>query len=384
MILNVLFVDDETRILDAFRRQLRPMRKEWKVWCADSGDKALSLLRDNQIDVVISDMRMPGMDGATLLEYVAAKYPRTVRIVLSGHSDGQMASRAVRSAHQFLSKPCSFDHLKSTINQAIVLRDLLKNERLQELVSGTSLLPSLPDLYNQLVAELRTEAPSLDRVGKIVERDVSMAARILQLVNSPYFGLRFEIRNIQHAVNYLGVNTLKNMVLLIHVFSSCSGDAGLLRDFCDHSMLVATLARQITLISGAELEEAEQAFTAGLLHDVGWLVLFNSGRLQHSGKHNEQSLIQAEQNLWESCHAEIGAYLLGIWGIPSEIVRIVAYHHRPSAAPFQSLSLAAVHVAEVFEMKDDSLLDRAMLKKLDLEDRIEDWHHLYLATTKGV
>lgn len=378
MTLNILFVDDEARILSAFRRQLRQMRRQWTVQTAQGGEEALALMRDTPIDVVISDMRMPGMDGAELLEIVSEIYPRTVRIVLSGHSDREMAARAVKAAHQFLSKPCSFAHLKESIEQALILRDILRNEKLQALVGGTAQLPSLPDLYFQLVEELRQEQPSLERIGRIVARDVSMTARILQLINSPYFGLRYEIRNINHAVNYLGLDTLKSLVLLIHVFESSLRQTRLLQDFCEHSLLVAGLARQICLNEGAELEEADQAFTAGLLHDVGWLVLFHGGFLDVLPcNHDEAKLLLEERKLWGNCHAEVGAYLLCIWGIPADIVRIAAFHHKPSHAERGSISLAAVHAAETLALDQQEPFDHLFLERLGLSEHIGQWEQLY-------
>src|SRR3954469_25429785 len=156
---TILFVDDEPRVLDAIRRSMRSMREGWQISLAPSGAEALALLGRQPIDVLVSDMRMPEMDGPTLLLEVRKRYPKTVRIVLSGYSDQETALQSVGIAHQYLSKPCDADELRRVIGRTYELRDHLHSESLRQLVSTMSSLPSMPTLYQNMLDELNSALP---------------------------------------------------------------------------------------------------------------------------------------------------------------------------------------------------------------------------------
>ena len=186
---TLLFVDDESRVLQGLQRQLHAMRNEWNMNFVGGGQQALDFMAGNPVDVVISDMIMPGMDGSQLLTEVAKRHSGTVRIVLSGHADREAVLRLVGPAHQYLAKPCNAEELRTAIARAVALRDLLGNEHLKQLATRIKCLPSLPALHHQLTAEFQKDDPSMERIGEIISRDVGMTAKILQLVNSSFFGL---------------------------------------------------------------------------------------------------------------------------------------------------------------------------------------------------
>lgn len=125
---RILFVDDDRNILAALQRVLRPTRAEWEVACATSGEAALRMLELQPFDIVISDMRMPGMNGSELFSEVAKRYPSVVRIALSGQADEEITVGAIGGAHLSLPKPCDGETLKQAITRACALRGLLVNE----------------------------------------------------------------------------------------------------------------------------------------------------------------------------------------------------------------------------------------------------------------
>ncbi|MEQ8207698.1 MAG: response regulator, partial [Woeseia sp.] len=186
--MNVLFVDDEPNILDGLRRTLRPLRNEWTAQFMTSGDDALAYLAENNCDVVVTDMKMPGMDGAAFLQAVRERHPDCIRIALSGETDNHLIYRCVQHAHQYIAKPCDADTLAATVRRATSLRALMTDASLKTLVSQLSTLPSMPKQYQLIMRELQSENPSLNAVGEIIESDVAMTAKILQLVNSAFFG----------------------------------------------------------------------------------------------------------------------------------------------------------------------------------------------------
>lgn len=394
---RVLFVDDETNVLQGLARMLRPMREKWEMAFAGGGEEALELLARKHFHVIVTDMRMPGLDGSKLLEEVKALYPHMVRIVLSGHSDPAMILRSVEAAHQYLAKPCEAEMLISTVERALSLMELLSTPQVRGLVAGLGTLPSLPSLYKEIMAELQTSEPSPQKIGEIVARDVGMAAKILQLVNSAFFGLFREVRHPVEAVRYLGIETVKALVLSIHLFDELQPAP--LDGFCreslwEHSFEVARAAKRIAWRETHDPSVSDAAFTSGLLHDTGRLLLATFLPEQYavvmSGvKKKQDELWKMELEILGASHAEVGAYLMGIWGLPQDIVEATAFHHYPSMSLPSARGFpptAAVHVAEVLlhdqeencQLEGGAGLDRDCLMALGRLGKLSDWHELCL------
>ena len=197
---RVLFVDDEPAVLDGIRGIVDKRDGEWEVAFAADGEKALTLLDASPFDVLVSDIRMPGMDGPTLLKRVCEKFPAVVRIVLSSPDEMEDALRAVSVAHQFLQKPCDPDMLRIAVERATSLSSILSNKLLASTVGSVKDLPVLPRTYLALRTALANPDVSLKDIVHIVEGDVSISAKILQLVNSAFFGLPREISTLSEAV----------------------------------------------------------------------------------------------------------------------------------------------------------------------------------------
>jgi HD-like signal output (HDOD) protein len=381
---RVLFVDDEPLVLQGLQRLLRPMRQEWDMEFAESGAQALDCLRATPCDVVVSDMMMPGMNGAELLEKVREASPNTVRLVLSGHTEKQLALRCVGVAHQFLSKPCDAQHLRATISRVTGLGFEGQNERLIKLVGELERLPSLPSIYLQLEALLDDPFSSTHQIGLLISRDMALTAHLLKIVNSAFFGLAQRVSQPAEAVTYLGFDTLKSVVLAAGVFDQCRVDpaSGLsMEAAAEHSQNVAATARLIAEWEGAPQAIVEECFTAGMLHDVGTLVLACNLPQSFAGLRSLEpgARFGGETEVFGANHAEVGGYLLGLWGLPNGVVETTRLHHTPGASESRGFgSLVAVHVADHFVHRaakgDPSApLDEAWLAALGLTDRLPAW-----------
>lgn len=391
---HLMFVDDEAMVLDGLRRSLHGMRSEWEMTFVKGAAEALQALDSGSFDAIVTDMRMPSMDGAELLELVKQRHPGVVRIVLSGQASKDAVLRSIVPAHQFLSKPCDPEELKHRLTQAFAMHDLLSNEFLQKTVSKLRSLPSLPALYGELTAELDSENCSPLRIEKIIARDVGMAAKILQLANSAFIGAQAHVSNLTRAISLIGTETVRTLVLSVHVFSQFEGRpeiAANLKVLWEHSILAAGLAQQIASSERTSKNLMEECFAAALLHDIGKAVLLAEMPKEYlgllAGAEDCSAMLSRETAQWGCTHAEIGAYLMSIWGLPSAIIRAVAFHHHPSdAADLSFSSLTVVHSADAitsegseFPISRDVQLDRTYLEHLGLQDKEAAWRDLYQA-----
>ena len=392
---RILFVDDEPKILQGLQRMLRSMRHEWSMEFAIGGQEALEMLEKSVFDVVVTDMRMPGMDGSKLLMEVMKKYPGIIRIVLSGQTDQEIFLSSASVVHQFLSKPCDTESLITTIARTCALQDLLKNEELRKLVMQTGTVPSLSELYTEIIGLLKLPNVPIEKIGRIISKDIGMTAKILQLVNSAFYSLRRRISDPAEAAVILGLNTIKALVLSHHMFTQF--DQAKTPWFSPntlwkHSFCTGLYAKQITKIEGWPAKMTDDALSAGMLHDLGILALISNlpddyQRALQLVREKDIPLWQAEMEVFGGTHAEVGAYLIGLWGITDSIVEALAFHHAPGKCPVKNFTLVtAVHVANALgsegypEAWGEMQLDYAYIAELGLSERLPVWRESCMAS----
>jgi putative nucleotidyltransferase with HDIG domain len=378
--IRILFVDDEASVLQAMQRAMRDMRNEWTMQFVSGGAAALEELAKNAADVVVSDMRMPGVDGWQLLGEVRRRYPQTVRLILSGNADSSSIMRAVGIAHQYLAKPCESAALRAAISQTYSLRTLLSSDHLAQMVGRVDMLPVAPKAFQEILACMQRPTASVADAGEIIGRDVTLTANVIKLVNSAFFGARQPITTASRAAAYLGMDTLGALVLGYGAFKSgvATGIAGYsLERLWQHSLDTATAARAVALLEGQSAALAECAFLAGMLHDVGKVVFATRpAATDAASASSEESLRQMDAH-----HAEVGAYLLGLWGFPNSIIEAVAFHHAPS---FENVGLSLpklVHIADQLVHQRQVVgsgspghpMQPGLLEHLGLEARWPEW-----------
>jgi putative nucleotidyltransferase with HDIG domain len=357
---NILFVDDERPVLDGLRARLHGSKSKWAMTFVESGSLAIAEMREHPYDVIVTDMRMPVMDGAGLLEYVSGNWPQTIRIVLSGYAELELTMCLVPFAHQYLSKPCQPRQLENVIERCLLLHDLLNEPKLRSVVGRIRKLPSLPTVYAAFRRILQDESVAVSDVAALVSADPALAARVLQIVNSAFFRLARRISNIEEAVSYLGFKAIRNLAMSVEVFSQWPGvtSSGLdLTRLQQHAQAVAAAATALT----AKTAIADDAMLAGLLHDIGYWVLAQEcpselGRAVDLSISTGMPLHAAEMQVIGASHAEIGAYLLGIWGLPYPVVEAVANHHEPGRVSHTEFDvLAALITAHTLASCDDAM-----------------------------
>lgn len=387
---KVLVVDDAPEVLGMLKRTLVPMKAEWEMVFVGSAGDALATLEKTTYDVLATDMVMPGMDGLQLLKEAKTRYPGMVRIAFSGEPAKGYGLRSAGLAHQFFEKPIDTQELQSIMARSCALRESLADEQLRRVVVNLRNLPSLPAMYQELMDEIHSRDPSLKKIAKIISRDIAMVTKILQLVNSAFFGLRTTVSNPEQAVALLGSDTIKSLVLSMQVFSQFEGATlhGFSLDaLWQHGLATGTFARMIAKEEQVTQAVVDDAFTAGLLHDVGILLLATNRAEEYKrvlAIQQEKNLSdwQVEQEVFGTTHAEVGAHLLSLWGIGEAIIEAIAFHHRPMACQTaEFIPLTAVHVANALheqsqaaEEKKASLQpDVEFLTKTGLHEHLPKW-----------
>jgi HD-like signal output (HDOD) protein len=402
---RVLFVDDEVNVLNGLKRMLRSTARDWSMSFSQSGEEALDVMEKfPDFDVVVTDLNMEGISGADFLLKVREAYPKTVRFVLSGSTDAHLMLKVSNVAHQIMGKPCDPQKLYGAVSRAFALREQLNNDRLRAVLNKMGKLPALPVLYERIVQEMVLEDASVNRVGKLIEQDPALSAKVLQIVNSAYLGVRNPVSNLVQACSMLGLENLKNVVLMAEVFDLSVGKKlppGFnLEALWRHCLLVGEGARNIAAQETDEKKVVDRSFTSGLLHEVGQLILATQLTEEFSkaieyAKKNHVPLMDGEQAVLGITHAQVGSYLLELWGLPDPVVEAIAFHIYPSACPVEDYSmvasgyetetdpdfspLTALHVSNYFAEEKDALgyirtdADTNYLEQLGYVEKMDPW-----------
>ncbi len=356
-----------------------------------NGNDAISLMEKQPFDVILTEMVLPDMPRGQLLKIVSKKYPNTARIILSGCTDQEIILNSLKYSHQFLSKPSNEKSIKTAITKACVLCDLLNDINLKKIVSGIVSLPSLPSLYNKINKEIVSDNSCIQKIGDIISKDIGMSAKILQIVNSSYFGLPQKVSTIQDAVMFLGLDTIQALVISSDLFSeidTTSFPISFFEDMQSHSIGTGMFARKIAKIKTCEKRTCDDAFLAGVLHDVGKLVIISNWPKKYKeilkkAEKDKLKVIDVEKKILGTTHCNIGAYLMSLWGMNSFIVEAIAFHHYPNQISTDQFSvLTAVHVANVFEHglkgnKKKSAADKidlSYLTRIHCDNQISEWY----------
>jgi HD-like signal output (HDOD) protein len=384
---RILLVEGLPPSLRELGEELAVASKEWEVHYKNTGVGALDLLAEIPCDAVVADLRLIDMGGHQLAGQVMQRFPRLHRVILADLGDLQSLLKCVGSVHQFLAKPCEAERLKVLLERAFAFDVWLPNQTVRELVGRMPRLPSPAASYTRLVTELQAAAPSLEAIGELVAEDPAVAAKVLQLANSAAYGPPLDEADPVLAVEELGLENTRGLVLLAHSYSSFNdleGDGFSVDALWRHSVRTGRFARWIGQAEDASGETIQQAFSAGLLHDIGKLALganlpklFRDARQLMTSRHLTDW--ESEQEIFGATHGEVGACLLATWGLPVPVVEAVAHHHHPTRFLSNLFSpLTAVHVANAFEhaasLSDArARVDRSYLRELGVENRLPRW-----------
>lgn len=393
---TIIFVDDEPRLLNALRRTLRAYRDTWRMIFVSRGQQALDVLRGQPVHVIVTDVQMPEMNGLELLKKVRERSPETLRIILTGHADKKLLIESVDVIHQYLQKPCDPHVLVEALDRSLVLQDNLTSPRLKSLVSQMGSLPSLPSHHQQLMQVLRSPDSNIEDVARVTVKDIALMARILHTVNSAYMGLPRKVSDPVTAVNLIGLDMVHALASTMQVFSQfdhCACTRFAISELWDHSLNVGLMAKRIAEMEKSDQQTVDDAFLAGLMHDVGKLILATQLPREYSEviaqcEKGKVGVEVGEMERFGSTHAQVGAYLLSLWGVRTSILEAVAYHHVPRTRIVPGFSIiAAVHVANALDRGGDSAeqqIDHEYITQIGLAPRLGVWLRNLRAAADGL
>ena len=382
MKLAVLFVDDNENILQGLRRNLRPMHQEWDLHFAGGGAEALKIMNAVRIDVIVSDIRMPGMDGVALLKETKEIHGHTVRFVLSGQCEEDSLTTLLEVSHQYMAKPLDTAAIISTIKPILDSKARLFDEDLKKFITSLSSLPSLPSLHEAIIAELQGPHPTTQGIENLLLRDISLIAKIFQVMNSSYFGPSRDINTIAYVWELLGMERIKTLILNNHIIAPLEKsleDDPFVNDLWRLSLTTARMARLIAKSENLPQKACDKVWVAGLLHAVGAVVLYMYRR-QKSTTLESADLLDA--GVPHDSYPLVGEFLALLWGLPRDIRYAIMNHAAPDKADDTGDKgvLAITHAAWAFahakkypDTQGTVYLNDGFLRQENVFDKIEHW-----------
>jgi HD-like signal output (HDOD) protein len=366
---RILLVDAAPAALAPLQQKLRQLRPQWDTTAATSAAAAMSALAQHRFDAIVCDIGTPALDGPQLLAQVRDRHPNVVRLCLSENTDDDAFLRAVPVTHQFLGKPCNVENLCELLERTCSLRDILRHPANHELIGNFKSLPATPHTFQALSEAIAQPNAHAADITQIVSNDTALSVKVLQLANSAFYRQGVPVTSIQAAISYTGLEMIKSLALSACVFSALDASPAAvkrLQDLQGRSLRKAHFARMLLRKS----RHADEAFTAALLLDIGQAVLALSApdkfeQMIELAQASGRTWYEVEPEVFGAAHPEVGAYLLGLWGLPLDLIEAVAYHHTPSRVQHAHTSmLAAVHVA-------DAIVDATADRPAKLLDRLD-------------
>ena len=330
---RILFVDSDATALRRIEVALAGDSHRWKFSLVTSAPAALNALSNHGFDLVVTELRLPGMDGAELLGKVQTMYPSVVRVMMAETPDAPKLDQVLTVAQRFIAKPYDVPTLLAMIDSVLGAWSRAEDPLVRTIVGRLSSLPATADTHRQLTRLMSDPECTVDQIATVVGQAPALAAKVLQVVNSAFFGLPFKVSSVSHAITYLGMTHVRGLVLLSQFF------AGAEKSPTVSGFSASTLQNQalITARVARALAPAprfrDDAFTAGLLHDIGVLALAVGMNARYSlvlrhAQRSQRPLAEVETSFLGISHDVVGAYLAELWGLPAVIADGILHHHR--------------------------------------------------------
>jgi len=387
--ISILMLDQQSELKNSLEKRFQKANNHYEILFTSSEDEVPIILENENIDILICEMSMLKNGGVQFFEDINQKHPDIIRFLFIEDDEQDLALKSMLHINHFIKKPVDANIICRFIDRIVNVRTVLGSEKLLLLSTRVNNLPSLPEVFFQLMEELQTECPSVPKISKLIEHDSSIASRIIQIVNSPAVGLSHRINNIEQAISLLGLIMTKTLVMYAGVNSYLHTPVHILataESINNHSFTIGNLAEAISMAETGSYALSQEAKMAGILNNIGYLLLLNNPETQINIKNilyaEKQTLFEAERMHTSITHGEIGAYFLGIRGFNESLLEAIAYYYRPNVRPASGFNtLTSLHIANALTPSPlksiipckKLQLDYHYIEKLGLIDRIETW-----------
>lgn len=387
---NIVFVDDDESVLDGLKRLLHKMDDQWGMEFYQTGQEALSAMDKKTFDIIVTDLRMPDMGGVELLEIVRKRHQDVTRLMLSGCSEQPSYGKAVSCAHQFIAKPCDSNQLITQLSRSFAIRERIRSQKVAQVLPSLRSLPAMPAAYKKVLDMIENPRCTSRDVGQVISKDIGMSAKILQIVNSAFYGPSTKISDPVRASVYLGIKAIKALALTDGVFSTLPEER--VQEFHvsglqEHCVRVGALARAICKSQKMTDQQQETAMMAGILHDTGKMIMiaefdYELSEIIRLSRVEKRHCFEIERESMDLTHAELGGCLLNLWGLGNDIIEAATFHHEPQECIKDGFSIAiSVYLANAIDHQFCSYLstgwteeiDMDILEELELIEYLPEW-----------
>ncbi|MBP6491975.1 MAG: HDOD domain-containing protein [Clostridia bacterium] len=354
---KILIVDNDNHIQSSIADTFKDTNYE--IITAGNGVFALEIMKITQIDMVISDIRIQGMDGVELLSSIKELYPNVIRIIMTSFAEDPSVFKAILQniARFYILKPWSNEKLLEYIEQIFETEYILKSNHLLKLINNVEKLPTIESSYQKILGMIEKDADTR-AISDEIEKDFAISTKLLQIANSAYYGL--QTGSVKHATVYLGLQNLKSLIYSTSILDSFDTvslqEQQMVTDLWKHALLTSKLLHYIYEVFLSK-NLPETASSAGLLHNIGTLILIrnrieNYAKVVSDAQDKSRGILEMEEEVFHVTHQEAGGYLVSWWKLPFPIVEAALYHHRPLDPCILNKELvAAVHLAQHYAWK---------------------------------
>ncbi len=376
---KVLIVSDDEKVVADIRKSEEAVFQNASFQFATTEDEAKRLLDSKEFAVVCIEFSTSKINGLEFLSFVKDKYPKTFRVLFTDPSKRERAVYSTTDVHRFINKPLIDQDFVKTIEHFQGLSKYDLDSKTISAILGIGPIPTMPEVYIRLEREINKPEVSIHRIADIISNDPLAAAKVMHIVYSSFYNISKSIVNLVHAINFLGLDIIKSLVLYIKVFILKNQPPEIqnyLKKIRDHSIDVAKVSKAIMNLECKDRDLIDSAYISGLLHDIGKIIMVQcsdkSKRMTFVSEQGEENQLEREIEKFGVSHVSAGAYLLSSWNFPSEIISSVASHQNPEIIANGELGLSQiVYIANALVNGNDLLIDE--VKKMYGVERVEGW-----------
>jgi HD-like signal output (HDOD) protein/CheY-like chemotaxis protein len=365
---SILVLDDEEPILDSVRVVFK--NDNYDITVFQKAEDALLFMKQHPVDIIISDVRMPGMSGFEFLNFAAHVAPEAVRVVMHTLGDKSLAMVAIQKelAHYFIIKPWIDHKFRNAVEEILQQRIDARAKELNFLLSSFTELPSAPKFHEKLNALLANDDKYLRLIIEEVERNPALVAKLLRAANSVFYGSRKIISSVNDAIRFIGVEYVGSLVIAVEAFyeicvKSNEDLSGFIETCWHDAVKRAELSKLIAMQWDAKCDP-RVVYITSLLQDIGYVarlcekpVLYK--RYMELVGHNRAIAYLMEMHIFTTTHEDVGAALLKSWNFPTAISSAIKKHHRIAGddAISQVVQVATVLMNRNVDVPHDTALD---------------------------